>query len=126
MMCLCIGVAYDCGEECTHTWRQNIKRNTGGTTFFVFFFCFKSGYLLSLVTVMGRGRTTSAIQCKEKKELLCPLFVFIIPLFFQSGSACILVCFQSLLCSNKPFLLSLWTVYNGRRLRHENIDLAID
>lgn len=92
--------------------------------FFVFFF--KSGYLLSLVMVMGRGCTTSAIQCKEKKELLCPLLVFIIPLFFQSGSACILVCFQSLLCSNKLFLLSLWTVYNRRWLRHENIDLAID
>lgn len=81
-MCLCIGVAYDYGEECTHTWRQNIKRNTGGTTFLsFFFFFFKSGYLLSLVMVMGRGCTTSAIQCKEKKR--APLSTrFYYPPFF--------------------------------------------
>lgn len=69
MICLCIGVAYDCvsgtGEAnrkgCTH-----IRRHTNN--FFLPFFFSLISVFLSLVMVTGRGHTTSANPCEEKKR----------------------------------------------------------
>lgn len=95
-----------------------------------FFFLLYYFWLNQCIFILGdsdrqRGCTTSAVQCKEKKNkdptfgrkvppsTVC-CFCFYPPFPKLSGSKRTLVCFQSLLCNYTTFLLSLWSVYSRR------------
>lgn len=69
MICLCIGVAYDCvSGSGKQTERDALRRGDIQKNYFLLFF-FSNQCIFSLVMVTGRGHTTSANPCEDKKKI---------------------------------------------------------